>query len=82
MASKNGARPWQLSAGPTYSVAGWLRIAQCQAFFIEETRSKRVADRFLITYAEPQAHQETRFAAWLEAALVEGLKRWRETVRA
>ncbi len=69
-------------AGRQLSTSIFRGIAQCQTFFIEETRSKRVADRFLITYAEPQVAQEARFAAWLEAALVEGLKRWRETLRA
>ena len=67
-------------AGGRLSASIFRGIAQCGAYFQEENIGRKIADRFLITYAEPQAHQEARFATWLEAALVEGLKRWRETL--
>ncbi len=69
-------------AGRHLSSSIFRGIAQCEAFFSVENRVKRGADRFLITYAEPQTDQETRYATWLEAALLEGLKRWRETLKA
>ena len=56
-------------------------VAQCSANWFEEHRKLSIGpDRFLITYAETEASQQRRFEKWMEAALVDGLQKWRATL--
>jgi len=58
-------------------------LAECNASFVAPGRQEKVAPgRFLMTYAEPIASQEARFNKWMEEAIVDGLQKWRASLRA
>ena len=56
-------------------------ITQCEAHWAQERAEVLIGtDRFLITHAEPEGAQQRRFQKWMEAALVDGLQKWRATL--
>jgi len=57
-------------------------IGECVAHWQDKSNVRVGRDRFLITYAESMDAQQRRFDRWMEAALVDGLQRWRVWLRA
>ena len=57
-------------------------IGQCTAIWLENGVSDTPIgqNRFFFTYAEPEGAQQRRFEEWMEAALVDGLQKWRATL--